>query len=442
MNPSLWWWLAGCGETPLPVTTVQGLQVVAITATPAQPTGLQTVELEVWVADGLGLGAEVLLWMCSPVDGRCLEFEALPGSVGLPLQFVTEVGTADPVFRATVNWPFLAGIATDYLDPEVVGGLIDGDDTDVTVPGLLVWAVACVPGVCDVIRQVRADPIAAGPTWVEATAALSNPAKILEGLEPGEASVAVKFLPLWTTPFGTGTFYFPNSAPLVEADPSDLPPADRVVNWLDPDGDDVQFQVFTTGGTVELGAGTNPNQVTIRHEPDRFGWGDVFLVAEDGRGGSAVWSSTRSERAQCEPVVRLPQGPRAGDLYALSRGAQVLDVQVRGFTPGSQIKATVLGPETGTLYAGNATVPELITTTPYGGYGGLAGGSGASTEPEVEVDPCLFQDLTLVVAPQVPIDPCTLGGLPLTVQVKATDFAGSTAETEVLVIARSLEFCP
>jgi hypothetical protein len=431
----------GCSAGSLPATTVTGLQVVAISATPAQPTPTQPLSLEVWVADGLGLGADVVVWMCTPVDGRCLEFDALPGSDGLPLQFVTKTGPAEPVFRTTVAWPLLADIAREYV---AGGGAALDEDLGEGAEGILVWALACVPGLCDVVRAVQADAVAASPTWWDATAALSDPAVILEGVEPGEASIAVKFVPTWSLTDPPETFYAPNLAPSLAV--VDASPAQAVtrLSWFDPDGDEVDLQAFTTAGVVSAYR-TGPSEVTVVGRPTRTAaeallrdptWraGDTFLVAEDGRGGTAVWSSTASQREACEPELTLPDGPSPGGTLEVAGSFAYVQPQLRGFTTPTQVVGSLSTADRSVRWSGSTRVVPSGSYE-YTTYGGVVPG---------EPDPCQRIPLGLELwAEAAAPDPCAFGGTPLTLTLSATA-DGDSAVVEVPVIARSPSylFCP
>ena len=77
----------GCGPGLPSVTTISGLQVVAIETSPPEPGPTDALTLRTWVADGLGHGADVLVWSCLPVDGVCVEaaLPVLPPEPALPV---------------------------------------------------------------------------------------------------------------------------------------------------------------------------------------------------------------------------------------------------------------------------------------------------------------------------------------------------------------------
>lgn len=428
--PSL---LSACGEAVNPATTVTGLQVVAIGTDPAQPAPFQDLTIDVWVADGLGTGADVVVWMCSPVDGRCLEFDALPGSDGLPLRFVAEAGPADPVFRATVGWPFLVDVA---LDAAAGSGAPFDADIGVAGEGILVWALACVPGVCDVIRQVRADPVAGSPTWWDATAALSDPAALLEGVPPGEASVAVKFVPLWRGPeFGTdSTHTDPNLPPSLGLLARTVEPPTAWLSFFDPDGDDLSIQAFTTvGGVVLQRPGPNearlaviPSLGHLRAHPQALTWdgggGDWFVVVEDGRGGTAVWSSTAARQDRCAPEITLPAGPTPGGLLEVGGYGASVSPRFVGFPNGADVQVSLSARDGSATWTGFATV----------GGGGTTSSGGPYAAPR---DPCAPTPLWVDLFSYQPIEVCELAGEPMDLRVVAGDREGRQATLAFPVVA-------
>lgn len=429
-------WVAACSAPPASPTTIDGLQVVAIATNPPNPTGAQYLDLEVWVADGLGLGADVLVWMCTPVDGRCAEFHALPDAEGLPLVFVTKTGPAAPVFRTTTSWPILGSIALDYLSStgsDVFDGELGGGQV-----GLLVWALACVPGLCDVFRQVEADPVVGSPTWWDATASLADPSRILEAVRPGEASVAVKFVPLWQWVPGEIPFEYPQTPDVrpqlgLVSQPSN-PDGPVQLGWFDPDGDPVHFQAFTTRGAVSVDyVEGSSGSVVVDPRPDLAGqFGDLFVVGEDGRGGTAVWATTAEQRARCEPEVLLPGGPDPGDVVALGYGWQV-GVRFRGLEHPNMVQGRVANPNGRTLLDGGLRFADSETWE-YGGSGAAA----------AAFDPCTWQDATLFLNLSAPTDLCALSGTPLTAEVTVRARGGAKVRVEVPVIAgvQSYFYCP
>lgn len=280
--------LAACGgRGPMP-NTIEGLQVVAIAATPAHPTPDSPVDLDVWVADGEHRGAEVLVWSCAPVDGECLEARP-PGTNGLALSLWTKVSATtptDPRAPVTVGWPLLAGSADQTL--------------------LAVWALACTPGVCPLFDLVAANPEVGSPAWELAVEQLSDPTAWIPDLPAGEVSVAVKLLPVYD-PFATGLTTIPtqNQNPTLTHTGGGTPEVD-VFAATDPDGDKLVGRAFVTAGGVERSWTTDTSLTVLWQPPASLdAVQDRFVVVEDGRGGTAVWSNLVGDACQAPHVVGL-----------------------------------------------------------------------------------------------------------------------------------------
>lgn len=323
--------MLGCGPGPSPVSTVEGVQVVGIETFPPEPSLYDLLRFKAWVADGRGYGADVLLWMCTPVDGECLEAYP-PTTLGLPLQLWTFRGVADPVLDVTSAWPTLVGIAQALAEevpdtgPDAAGRARTTTATTFSTPepvdGLIVWALACAPGACPIVDAVAHDPVAGSEAWRAVAHDLANPQEWLEDIPPGEASLAVKVVPfheasdLDELTFGTTTGTddgVPNHAPTITVIESHLGPDAGIVTFqvTDVDEDDEVLQrAFATSGAVELTTstlGSGSQWLTWRGGAVK-GPATLFLVAEDGVGGTTVWSSA-VETGTCgdPPAIELRQ---------------------------------------------------------------------------------------------------------------------------------------
>lgn len=332
--------LLACGPGNPSVTTISGLQVVAIEAIPAEPSPAEPLTLRTWVADGRGQGADVLVWSCAPVDGACLEAalpELPPGltSDGVPLSLWTRVGRAAPSFETEVGWPFLASFAADLAgldDPPPGFAPFGTEPTEDEAPALLVWALACAPGVCPIVDAVRANPVPGSDAWLDVTAALADPAALLADVPEGDASIAVKTVPLYPEPDpyaetygyfypGYGDLDPPNEAPTLafveEAGATDPARLTRFLFWDVDDQDSPSARAFTTRGLVETET-VGEGDLYVRWTPPATpGPVDptLFVVLDDGRGGTAVWSSSTEGPQPCAkaPAV-LPRDRNGGRL--------------------------------------------------------------------------------------------------------------------------------
>ncbi len=446
----------GCGGTPIPATTVQGVQVVAIETFPPNPVPTEQVRIKVWVADALGLGADVLVWMCTPVLGTCVE-AWLPGTDGMPLDLWTATGTTDRTFEIVRPWPWFhdltvggaleAAGGSGGLDVELPFDLPEG-----APPALYVWALACVPGRCPTFDAVRASPVAGSDAWravVSELAEVSDPlaggARMLEGVPPHQASIAVKEIPLWEAPDLFTTTFAPteplaaDAAPVLswrapwevrEVDTGIPAPASSVapalatvrsvlvdeLQWFDPDGDLVAFQAFTTRGVVEVSTFVDrPGLVYVTRRPTVRGeLGEVFLVGEDGRGGTVVWDGGRdvsglSGACADEPSVKLlrPNGTVIDDWESLTvSSAFPLYARLSGLEGDLQVVTRLVSDDGRVLADGDVRArvacgggtPEtfLVWNGPKGPCG--RGGELVTLETTVEASPPLVVSKRVVLA--------------------------------------------
>lgn len=273
-------WLAACATSPDLTNVIRGIQVVAIEASPAEPRAEEPLTLTAWVADGIGRGSDVLVWVCTPVDGHCLE-SGLVADTALPFSLWSRVGEAEVAFASVSSWPQYVALAGEVVPlPDGLGG-----------GNLLVWALACAPGVCPIIDRVAIDPEPGSDAWRETERMLADPASWIDTVPRGQASLALKSVGVWYPEGAGGRPDEPNRAPILE------PVAiheDRVTKFRvgDPDGDLLSIRSFTTaGGVVQTRTGDTGLGV-LWEEPLRPGREAVrFVVAEDGRGGTTVWCS-------------------------------------------------------------------------------------------------------------------------------------------------------
>ncbi|MEQ1567140.1 MAG: hypothetical protein ABMA64_15985 [Myxococcota bacterium] len=434
--------LAACGGSQPVPNTVRGVQVVAVESIPPNPEPLDGLRLRAWVADGTGRGADVLVWVCTPYEDRCVEAFP-PGSTGLPLSIWTRTGRADPVFTADAGWPLLASIAIDSFDlpPEIAGRLV-------------VWTLACSPGVCPVIEQVAANPVSGSEAWERVAAALATPQEWIGDLPKGQVSLSVKVVPVW---FGEGFGDTGEEPPSpYETDvtttgpqgqnhaPSLLLATGELLGQLgvpeghadlflaaDPDGDALSVRSFVTAGGVVTNPLDSQGLFSVLWQdprsPLRAPVG--FVVVDDSRGGSAVWSTATSG---CEPGVDVAfAGDRVGD------GDPIELVVGSYYRPAPTITLSLDGRVT------DPTIPWVVTVTAFDGtllgqqqvtVGGWSSGTCQADPMQAAVS--LFGDsnnpFTLA---------CKLGGTPVHLVVRpVTDGAAPLAEVDaVLTLPDSLE---
>ena len=135
---SLLW---ACSPGPNPETLIDELRVVAAQAEPAEAAPGETLELSIWVADPDAGSGDLLVWPCTNFGEGCLEAEASAAGDGIGPQLV-ELSADQPMSMEMEVPAVLAGILAS-LEPEEV------------FEGSLLWMLACAPGVCPVIEEVR-----------------------------------------------------------------------------------------------------------------------------------------------------------------------------------------------------------------------------------------------------------------------------------------------
>lgn len=350
-----WMLLTACtnrGPTP---NTIDGLQIVAITSTPAQPDPIDAARLDVWVADARGAGADVLVWSCAPVDGSCLEAKP-PGTDGLPFPLWTKVSTttaADPTATVTVGWPLFAGVAAD---------------AGVPVQGVLVWALACAPGLCPVVDAVAANPAVGSEAWTATAAALAAPDQWLADLPSEQVSLAVKELAVRE---GTDETQAPSPANHNPTLLLDTEPTAQVSVFAasDVDGDRLDIRTFVTAGGTDHKL-TDELLTVLWHAPMVTTAEQArFVVVEDGNGGTTAWSNLSTD-AGCPPLEVV--GFRTNDQallpgselpMLLENGSPYLDLELvlAGAAESATLSVSAVDAPVQTEIAALSTVADLVT---------------------------------------------------------------------------------
>lgn len=259
--------LAGCAMGPSEETLIDELRVVGAVAEPPEIGPGETTTLQITVADPLGEGHVALVWACTPTGAGCAE-DALPlGERAAVLE--------DGEDLATLTAP----AALARLIPD-----------DVTVLPAQVQVLACAPDLCDVIDAVAAaDP--AAPADPDLAARLADPFGLLRELPLTGVSLATRTLGVSLRPSELR-----NQNPVITLDaplPAQLDPeapVDLPVSVSDDTTEDAFAFGFSTGGGfgapffAVIGGLAN----LTWYAPDVEGEVDLYVVVEDGEGGSAL----------------------------------------------------------------------------------------------------------------------------------------------------------
>lgn len=264
--------LLACAAGPQSQTLIDELRVVASVAEPPELAPDESTGLTHHVADPTG-GAIVSTWTCTFAGEDCLE-ELLATPIA---ERVAQGGHAD-------------GIASSEYTASALLGQALGDD----LPELpvLVWTLACEPGLCPVQDAIAADPSPGSDSYEALSQDLADPFSWLADLPKQGVSLGVKTL---TVSLETE----PNSNPVVQH--SESPEGSGVRHILgveDSRAESLTAYGYASWGGFETSSvdvidGTaelvwlppNEDDETAGTAPDTL---EFWLVVSDGLGGVAV----------------------------------------------------------------------------------------------------------------------------------------------------------
>ena len=261
--------LSGCGGANED-TLVDELRVMAVVSDPPEVAPAATTTITATVADPLGVEPDVMLWTCTNLGDGCLE-------------------AADPAQGTVIGRPVEGQLSTVVTAPVALAGVVsDG----VTVLPVLLWTLACAPGVCPAIDLAAAQP-AVGSAESETLAEfLADPITGAEALPLTDVSLALSQVRVSM-----------RAAPL--QNPVIVPPTDALVVGV---GESVEFTIGVEfeGVTAAYGYTTNGGFSSAEYEvvdgevkmtwfgSDEAGTADLWVVVNGEDGGSAVWHTTGS----------------------------------------------------------------------------------------------------------------------------------------------------
>lgn len=266
--------LVACSSSdePPPAGLLDELQVVSVVLEPPSLGRVSSVEVTVTAPDPRERGAEVLVWACTDFGVGCFEQTRLDGKP----RPISEWARAATLVEDTVTVNLPVPVFPDALLEETGTLELVG----------LVWALACAPGVCDIIRAVQEEPEPGSAAWDDVARQLGHPDEWMLGLQPGWASLAVKAVPVGSDNLnpsihGEGEFEAaPGQTRTVRLDLVDDGSLDRL-----------QIAAWTTLGAVSFavdGSGVLVSwQAPVETEQES---GRIYVVVSDGRGGQAVFT--------------------------------------------------------------------------------------------------------------------------------------------------------
>jgi hypothetical protein len=262
----------GCDEDVLASTQISSLQVVSMVAEPVEVRPREATALTVTIADPAETGADVAVWMCTPLDDTRTCLEALAGDNLQPIA----VSTRDPDTHSTT----VEVVPMPVEVSEVTEVISRGE----RFRGVLAFALACAPGVCPLFDDIEAGTVD--------PAVLADPDLLLQGLPIEGVSLGYRTLtisemhssrrldnpviaPRFTTPVRAGAGESVDLAFNVDGDFSD--------GWVYP--------LTTVGGFATEAVETGPETPVLTWVAPSTGRSDghIYAVVDDGSGGQAVW---------------------------------------------------------------------------------------------------------------------------------------------------------
>lgn len=254
----------GCGGAN-DETVVDELRVMAIVADPPEVAPGSVATVTATVADPTAVDADVMLWTCTNLGDGCLE-AAVPGQ------------------GAVVGKPAAGQISTVAAAPAEFAAVV-GDGT--TVLPVLVWALACAPGVCPIIDLAAAQPEAGSADADALSAFLADPYSAAADLPLTDTSLALGQV-------GVSMRAAPTTNPVLT--PPDGALTVRAGGYLDlaigvdAAGASTAYGYATLGGFGATAYDVVDGGATLRFfAPEDAGTAELWIVVNGEDGGSAIW---------------------------------------------------------------------------------------------------------------------------------------------------------
>lgn len=263
--------LMACGGPTDPVTTVQELRVVSVVSSAPEVRPGETFDVTVHLLDAEDGPRDVALWFCTLYGDSCAEAGPVPRDLR---GFSAVWSSADLEETATFTVP---GALGDLLSP-----------SDPWRP-MVVWALACRPGVCGVLDALRSPPPPGSDAWWTLVGQLARPAVWLQDLPGDESALSAR---TWVLSDAEAWARHTNPR-LVRLDADGVVRAqvgERVVLTFEATGGSVVYPMATGGGFERRDATSVAGRVDVAWvAPGQPGGVDLVVLAEDGAGGADVW---------------------------------------------------------------------------------------------------------------------------------------------------------
>lgn len=259
-------------------TTLTELRVVAMIAEPPEVGPGQSTTLTSVIVDPAATGVETLTWTCTDLGEGCLEPTLgrawyVAGSPDLD-GLVTATFTA-PAFGPP---PGAGAFDTGAVDT----GAVDTGTLPAAAPLVAAYTLACAPGVCPVIGKARAGTLAAGD--------VADTTDLMKGLPIVGTSLATRRI--W---LGSGVNAHTNPTVTLTEDPvvgSEVALHFTVAGVF---GEEPSAYGYAEGGAFDAARYRIAADGTVTltwFPPEEGGLGNVYVVFNDGLGGTTLWRRT------------------------------------------------------------------------------------------------------------------------------------------------------
>lgn len=266
--------LVACGG-PNEETLIDELRVVAMVAEPPEVAPGESVQISVLTSVPEETETEQMTWSCLPMGEACLEGQ------GGSLENWVHQGELDAV-----------GATTYSIDLPVELGAFLQEEEELRVP---LWTLSCAPGVCPLFAMAKDSPDAAATGWAGLMSALADPISELALLPKEGVSLAVRTLVVSDRApesRNQNPVLVPESLDAVSVS---LEQSVELQFSLEDEGENLQAFGYTTIGGFgtagkEVDAGVFDLTLFGPIETSEATEGRLFVVVNDGQGGTATWT--------------------------------------------------------------------------------------------------------------------------------------------------------
>ncbi len=258
--PALALLLAGCGG-PSDETLLDELRVLAMVPDAPEIGPMESATVRTRVVDPQDRGGDLLVWSCTLLGETCLEDEEGRAAEVLALG----EGSAESAVSASAALAAVAG--------------------EEPLPLILVWALACEPGLCPLTDEVRAGQDIDPEVWAE-------PTDWIDALPMEGVSLALSTLYVSAR---APEDRHPAPAISVNAEVWTVAPGETLVLQVEAEGElgeEAKVWAYAEGGgfttpseRLDAGGATTLSWVA----PEEPGEVALYGVLVDGLGGSALW---------------------------------------------------------------------------------------------------------------------------------------------------------